>query len=66
MKKTGATTPTPKTGLTRRKFVANTALAGGAVATTAFLGGKAPAYAQERKLHYLQWSRRRKAVIPSR
>ena len=56
MKKTGATTPTPKTGITRRKFVANTALAGGAVATTAFLGGKAPAIAQERKLHYLQWS----------
>jgi multiple sugar transport system substrate-binding protein len=44
------------TGLTRRKFVETTALAGAAVAAVPFLGGKAPAYAQARKVHYLQWT----------
>ena len=43
-------------GLTRRKFVETTAMAGAAVAVTPFLGGKAPAYAQERTVHYLQWT----------
>src|SRR5918996_5422258 len=43
-------------GLTRRKFVESTAIAGAAVAAAPFLGGKAPAYAQERKVHYLQWT----------
>jgi multiple sugar transport system substrate-binding protein len=42
--------------MTRRKFVETTAVAGGALAATPFLGGKAPAYAQERKVHYLQWT----------
>jgi multiple sugar transport system substrate-binding protein len=58
MKKIGPQTPevAPKAGLTRRKFVETTAVAGGALAVTPFLGGKAPAYAQERKVHYLQWS----------
>jgi multiple sugar transport system substrate-binding protein len=43
-------------GLTRRKFVETTAIAGAAVAAVPFLGGKPPAYAQARKVHYLQWS----------
>lgn len=43
-------------GLTRRKFVETTAIAGAAMATVPFLGGKPPAYAQARKVHYLQWS----------
>jgi multiple sugar transport system substrate-binding protein len=42
--------------MTRRKFVESTAVAGGALAAVPFLGGKAPAYAQERKVHYLQWT----------
>jgi multiple sugar transport system substrate-binding protein len=42
--------------MTRRKFVETTAVAGGALIAAPFLGGKAPAYAQARKLHYLQWS----------
>jgi multiple sugar transport system substrate-binding protein len=42
--------------MTRRKFVETTAVAGGALAAVPFLGGKAPAYAQERKVHYLQWT----------
>jgi ABC-type glycerol-3-phosphate transport system substrate-binding protein len=42
--------------MTRRKFVETTAVAGGALLAGPFLGGKAPAYAQARKLHYLQWS----------
>jgi multiple sugar transport system substrate-binding protein len=49
------TTPTAK-GLTRRQFTQTTALAGTAFAAASFLGGRAPAIAQERKLHYLQWS----------
>ena len=58
MKKIEATTSpnATKTAVTRREFVEKTALAGGALASAAFLGGKAPAYAQARKLHYLQWS----------
>ena len=58
MKKTGSSTPgTPtKSAMTRRKFVETTAVAGGALVAAPFLGGKAPAYAQARKLHYLQWS----------
>lgn len=57
MKKYEAQTPkTSGKGLTRRKFVETTAIAGATVAVTPFLGGKAPAYAQARKLHYLQWS----------
>jgi len=44
------------TGLTRRRFVETTAIAGAAAAVTPFLGGKAPAIAQERKVHYLQWT----------
>ena len=58
MKKTGSTTPgTPtKTAMTRRRFVETTAVAGGALVAAPFLGGKAPAYAQERKVHYLQWT----------
>jgi multiple sugar transport system substrate-binding protein len=57
MKKTQLIVPAKAstTALTRRKFVETTALAAGA-ATVPFLGGKAPAYAQERKVHYLQWS----------
>ncbi len=47
---------TTSNGLTRRKFVETTAIAGAAAAVTPFLGGKAPAYAQERKVHYLQWT----------
>jgi multiple sugar transport system substrate-binding protein len=43
-------------GLTRRKFVETTAIAGAAVAAVPFLGGKPPAYAQARKVHYLQWT----------
>ena len=43
-------------GLTRRQFTQNTALTGTAFAAASFLGGQAPAIAQERKLHYLQWS----------
>ena len=42
--------------MTRRKFVETTAVAGGTLLAAPFLGGKAPAYAQARKLHYLQWS----------
>jgi multiple sugar transport system substrate-binding protein len=42
--------------MTRRRFVETSAIAGGALVAAPFLGGKAPAYAQERKLHYLQWS----------
>jgi multiple sugar transport system substrate-binding protein len=45
-----------KPGMTRRKFVETTAIAGGALVAAPFLGGKAPAYAQARKVHYLQWS----------
>jgi multiple sugar transport system substrate-binding protein len=47
---------TTNTGLTRRKFVETTAIAGAAVAVTPFLDGQAPAIAQERKVHYLQWT----------
>ncbi len=43
-------------GLSRRQFTQNTALTGAAFAAASFLGGQAPAIAQERKLHYLQWS----------
>ena len=58
MKKTGAQTPVAATkgGMTRRRFVETTAVAGGALVAAPFLGGKAPAYAQARKIHYLQWS----------
>jgi multiple sugar transport system substrate-binding protein len=42
--------------MTRRKFVETTAVAGGALVAAPFLGGKAPAYAQARKVHYLQWT----------
>src|SRR5262245_43231208 len=58
MKKTGsATQGSPaETTMTRRKFVEATAVAGGVLFAGSFLGGKAPAYAQARKLHYLQWS----------
>jgi multiple sugar transport system substrate-binding protein len=58
MKKTvAATSKTPtKLAMTRRRFVETTAVAGGALVAAPFLGGKAPAYAQARKLHYLQWS----------
>ncbi len=52
---TTLTTPT-KAALTRRRFVETTAVAGGTLLATRFLGGKAPAYAQARKVHYLQWS----------
>jgi multiple sugar transport system substrate-binding protein len=45
-----------KTTVTRRDFVERAAVAGGALLAGSFLGGKAPAYAQARKLHYLQWS----------
>jgi multiple sugar transport system substrate-binding protein len=57
MKKIEATTPAnaTMTAVTRRQFVETTAL-GGALLAAPFLGGKAPAYAQARKLHYLQWS----------
>ena len=55
MKKTESATPT-KTAMTRRKFVETTAVAGGALVAAPFLGGKAPAYAQARKVHYLQWT----------
>jgi multiple sugar transport system substrate-binding protein len=44
-----------KGGMTRRRFVETTAVAGGALAVP-FLGGKAPAIAQERRVHYLQWT----------
>lgn len=58
MKKTGPQAPEAvvKSAMTRRKFVETTAVAGGALAAVPFLGGKAPAYAQERKVHYLQWT----------
>jgi hypothetical protein len=58
MKKIAVTTPTnaTKSALTRRKFVETTAVAGGTSLAAPFLGGKAPAYAQARKLHYLQGS----------
>ena len=58
MKKTESKAPPTlaKTGLTRRKFVETTAVAGGALVAAPFLGGKAPAYAQARKVHYLQWT----------
>ena len=58
MKKTEQHLParTPAS-VTRRDFVKKSTTAIGAVvAAGAFLGGKAPAYAQSRKLHYLQWS----------
>jgi multiple sugar transport system substrate-binding protein len=42
--------------MTRRWFVETTAVAGATLAAAPFLGGKAPAYAQERKVHYLQWT----------
>lgn len=58
MKKTESNAPATLTNsaMTRRKFVETTAVAGGALVAAPFLGGKAPAYAQARKLHYLQWS----------
>jgi multiple sugar transport system substrate-binding protein len=58
MKKTESNAPATliKTGMTRRKFVETTAVAGGALVAAPFLGGKAPAYAQARKVHYLQWT----------
>jgi multiple sugar transport system substrate-binding protein len=56
MKKTETKTPAANKGLTRRQFAQNTALTGAAFAAASFLGGQPPAYAQERKLHYLQWS----------
>jgi len=45
-----------ESNISRRKFVGSTALVGAAAATGTFLGGKPPAIAQTRKLHYLQWS----------
>ncbi|MDH3662308.1 MAG: extracellular solute-binding protein [Alphaproteobacteria bacterium] len=58
MKKTDTKKPAARVGkgLTRRQFTQNTALTGTAFAAASFLGGQAPAIAQERKLHYLQWS----------
>jgi multiple sugar transport system substrate-binding protein len=58
MKKTVPHAPevAAKGAMTRRKFVETTAIAGGALAAAPFLGGKAPAYAQERTVHYLQWT----------
>jgi multiple sugar transport system substrate-binding protein len=58
MKKIGPTGAgsVSETAMTRRKFVETTAVAGGALAAAPFLGGKAPAYAQARKVHYLQWT----------
>ena len=57
MKRTDTTPGTPtKTVMTRRRFVETTAVAGGALVAAPFLGGKAPAYAQARKVHYLQWT----------
>ena len=57
MKKTKSTpAPRIKSAMTRRKFVETTAVAGGALVAAPFLGGKAPAYAQARKVHYLQWT----------
>jgi multiple sugar transport system substrate-binding protein len=56
VKKYEAETRETGNGLTRRKFVETTAIAGAAVAAAPFLGGKAPAYAQARKVHYLQWT----------
>ena len=57
MKKTDTTPGTPtSSAMTRRKFVETTAVAGGALVAAPFLGGKAPAYAQARKVHYLQWT----------
>ncbi|MBI4639516.1 MAG: extracellular solute-binding protein [Candidatus Tectomicrobia bacterium] len=49
----------PKEGLSRREFVKTTAKAGVALATGAGLGlfgGKAPAIAETRTLHILEWS----------
>jgi multiple sugar transport system substrate-binding protein len=49
--------PVLTSGITRRRFVGSTAMAGtAAFAAASFLGGKPPAYAQERSIHYLQWS----------
>src|ERR687891_2759013 len=55
MKKYDADMQATGKGLTRRQFVETTAIAG-AVSAVPFLGGKAPAYAQERRVHYLQWT----------
>src|SRR5918994_7149303 len=58
MDSTGRKTPpsVTRSAMTRRKFVETTAVAGGALVAAPFLGGKAPAYAQARKVHYLQWT----------
>jgi multiple sugar transport system substrate-binding protein len=58
MKKIGPQTPENVTrgAMSRRRFVETAAVAGGALAAVPFLGGKAPAIAQARKVHYLQWS----------
>src|SRR5919106_138148 len=55
MKKYDADMQARGKALPRRQFVETTAIAG-AVAAVPFLGGKAPAYAQERRVHYLQWT----------
>ncbi len=57
MKKTAQHQPAQTlTGVTRRDFMKKTTAVGAVAATGTFLGGKPPAYAQSRKLHYLQWS----------
>ena len=42
--------------LSRRGFIRTTAAAGTAFAAASIFGGQPPAFAQSRKLHYLQWS----------
>ncbi len=42
--------------LSRRDFIKRTTVAGSAVAAASMFGGQPPAFAQSRKLHYLQWS----------
>ena len=56
MKKTRLTKPENATNMTRREFVKKTTAVSAAFAAASFLGGQAPAFAQSRKIHYLQWS----------
>jgi len=57
MKKTDQRQPVQTTtGMTRRDFVKKTSTVSAAFAAASIFGGQAPAFAQSRKIHYLQWS----------
>jgi multiple sugar transport system substrate-binding protein len=57
MKKTRLNQPEKSTTtMTRRDFVKKTTMVSAAFASASFLGGQAPAFAQTRKIHYLQWT----------